>query len=67
MHRTELFSRGLDKKNKQYNSYLALTINKDNLASHLSSKLSSEDKKELDMDYNKFRELLDKETSTDEN
>jgi len=56
-----------DKKNKQYNSYLALTIDKDNLASHLSSKLSSEDKKELDMDYSKFRELLDKETSTDEN
>jgi len=56
-----------DKKNKQYNSYLALTINKDNLASNLSSKLSSEDKKELDMDYSKFRELLDNEIKKDEN
>ena len=56
-----------DKKNKQYNSYLALTIDKDNLASNLSSKLSSEDKKELDMDYSKFRELLDNEIKKDEN
>ncbi|NQW27381.1 MAG: hypothetical protein HQ474_05670 [Flammeovirgaceae bacterium] len=50
-----------DKKNKQYNSYLALKIDKDNLAASIADKLSQEEKKELDLDYGQFRELLDRD------
>lgn len=53
-----------DKKSGQYNTYIALSINKDNTAAQIVDRLSDKEKKELDIDYDKFRLLLDKEIPT---
>jgi hypothetical protein len=50
-----------DKKTGQYNSYIALSISKDKTAAQIVDKLSEKEKKDLDIDYEKFRLLLDKE------
>lgn len=50
-----------DKRTGQYNTYLALAISKEALATSIMNKLSSSEKKELDLDYEKFRTLLDKD------
>ncbi len=52
---------GYDKKLNQYNTYVALSISKDDAAKNIVNKLSKKDKEELDLDYEKFRSLLDKE------
>jgi len=52
---------GYDKKLNQYNTYVALSISKDDAARNIVNKLSKKDKEELDLDYEKFRSLLDKE------
>jgi len=52
-----------DKKSGQYNTYIALSISKDRTAAQVMQKLSSQEKEELDMDYEKFRTLLDKDVS----
>ena len=53
-----------DKKTGQYNTYLALSINKDAAATQIMNKLSASEKKNLDLDYDKFRALLDKDVPT---
>jgi len=53
-----------DKNSGQYNTYIALSISKDRTAQQVMQKLSSQEKKELDMDYEKFRALLDKDVPT---
>jgi len=53
-----------DKNSGQYNTYIALSISKDKTAAQVMQKLSSKEKKELDMDYEKFRTLLDKDVPT---
>jgi hypothetical protein len=50
-----------DKNSGQYNTYIALSISKDKTAAQIVDKLSDKEKKELDIDYEKFRILLDKE------
>lgn len=52
---------GYDKKQNQYNTYVALSISKDDAAKNIVNKLSKQDKEELDLDYEKFRKLLDKD------
>jgi predicted small lipoprotein YifL len=53
-----------DKNSGQYNTYIALSISKDRTAAQVIQKLSSKEKKELDIDYEKFRTLLDKDVPT---
>ena len=53
-----------DKNTRQYNTYLALSISKDQTAQQVMKKLSSQDKKDMDLDYDKFRSLLDKDVPT---
>ena len=50
-----------DKNSGQYNTYIALSISKDQTAQQVMKKLSSQEKKDLDLDYEKFRSLLDKD------
>jgi len=50
-----------DKKANQYNTYLALSISKDQAAAQIINKLTVVEKKELDIDYERFRALLDKD------
>jgi hypothetical protein len=50
-----------DKNAGQYNTYIALSISKDQTAQQVMKKLSSQEKKDLDLDYEKFRSLLDKD------
>jgi len=50
-----------DKNAGQYNTYLALSVSKDRTAEQVMKKLSSQEKKDLDLDYEKFRSLLDKD------
>lgn len=50
-----------DKISGQYNTYIALSISKDQTAQQVMKKLSSQEKKDLDLDYEKFRLLLDKD------
>lgn len=50
-----------DKKTGQYSTYLALSISKDAAANQIINKLSASEKKDLDLDYEKFRALLDKD------
>ena len=52
-----------DKNTGQYNTYIALSISKDRTAQQVMQKLSNKEKKELDMDYEKFRSLLDKDVT----
>lgn len=50
-----------DKKQNQYNTYIAISISKDDAAKNIVNKLSKKDREELDLDYEKFRKLLDKD------
>ena len=50
-----------DKKSGQYNFYVALSISKDQAAQQVIKKLTSKEKKDLDLDYEKFRSLMDKD------